>query len=260
MLNNTFNIKKNIQFYLQATKTRQSSDHANEGFTLIELLIATSIMSIVVTFAGFGVVAMLQQNKTSASETDRRANLNRALDYIANEVRMAKSIKTSASSSDNLILPSDFNIPPNTNGLVLTFPDNTKSVYFLAPSDKKSTCNKTTSLWQCPFAIFRAKGTYPSGSTTPIPSDDVKMLVDGLQIPATSIPLCSGVSTTPYSSSTTTANFYGFYACISNSRQVVLSLYGKLIEKDDSTPIPLTPTVTDPTTLKVETTAVIRAK
>jgi prepilin-type N-terminal cleavage/methylation domain-containing protein len=241
MLNNTFNLKKNIQFYFQSYKTRQSALNGNEGFTLIELLVATSIMSIVVTLAGFGVVAMLQQNKTAASESDRRANLNRALDYIANEVRTAKSIKTTANTGDNLTLPSGFNIPSGTYGLVLTFPDadtdpsnDIKSVYFLAPSDKDSTCNKTTSLWQCPFAIFRANGTYTSGST--IPANTGVMLVDGLKAPTTT-PSCTDVS----------VGTSGFYGCISNNRQVVLSLYGKLTE-------------TGTTTLKVDTTAVIRPK
>ncbi|MBO1067212.1 MULTISPECIES: type II secretion system protein [Nostocales] len=234
MLNNTFNIKKNIQFYLQNYKTIQFSLNGNEGFTLIELLVAIAIMSGVLTIAGIGIVAMLKQNSKALSESDRRANLNRALDYISNEVRSAKSITTSANTGDNLALPSGFNIPSSTNGLVLTFPDNTKSVYFVAPSDKASTCNKTTSLWQCPFALFRANGTYASGST--IPANTGVMLVDGLKAP-TSIPSCSNVS----------VGTSGFYGCISNTRQVILSLYGKLTE-------------TDSTTLQVSSTAVVRAK
>jgi prepilin-type N-terminal cleavage/methylation domain-containing protein len=237
MLNNTFNIKKNIQFYLQNYKTIQFSLNGNEGFTLIELLVAIAIMSGVLTIAGIGIVAMLKQNSKALSESDRRANLNRALDYISNEVRSAKSITTSANTAntgDNLALPSGFNIPSSTNGLVLTFPDNTKSVYFVAPSDKASTCNKATSLWQCPFALFRANGTYASGST--IPANTGVMLVDGLKAP-TSIPSCSNVS----------VGTRGFYGCISNTRQVILSLYGKLTE-------------TDSTTLQVSSTAVTRAK
>jgi prepilin-type N-terminal cleavage/methylation domain-containing protein len=128
MLNNTFDIKKNIEFYLQNYKTRQSFFHDNEGFTLIELLVSVAIMTIVVSIVGVGLGTMLKQNRKAESESDRRANLNRALDYITNEVRSANSIKTSASSGDNLTLPSGFNIPSNTYGLVLTFPDNTKSV------------------------------------------------------------------------------------------------------------------------------------
>ncbi|MBD2389462.1 type II secretion system protein [Aphanizomenon flos-aquae FACHB-1416] len=234
MLNNTFDIKKNIEFYLQNYKTRQSFFHDNEGFTLIELLVSVAIMTIVVSIVGVGLGTMLKENRKAESESDRRANLNRALDYITNEVRSANSIKTSASSGDNLTLPSGFNIPSNTYGLVLTFPDNTKSVYFLAPSDKGSTCNTTTSLWQCPFAVFRAQGSYASGST--IPAGDSMMVVDGLKAP-TSIPSCSNIS----------VGTSGFYGCISNNRQVFLSLYGKLTE-------------TDSTTLEVSSTAVIRAK
>ena len=99
MLNNTFNLKKNIQFYLQSYKTRQSSLNGNEGFTLIELLVATAIMTVAVSIVGVGLVAMLKQNAKAASESDRRANLNRALDFISNEVRMANSISVPAYTS-----------------------------------------------------------------------------------------------------------------------------------------------------------------
>jgi prepilin-type N-terminal cleavage/methylation domain-containing protein len=168
MLNNTFNIKKNIQFYLQATKTRQSSHHANEGFTLIELLIATSIMGIVATLAGFGVVAMLQQNKTAASETDRRTNLNRALDFIANEVRSANSLASTSSS-----LPSDA-----TGVLRLTIPSDTAfptHEYYIKPVNTNcaTTSPSTNVLWATPNMICR-RLIPTSGS----PSDS--MLVDGV--------------------------------------------------------------------------------
>ncbi|MEI6442434.1 MAG: hypothetical protein WCO29_04740 [Nostocales cyanobacterium ELA583] len=246
MLNNTFDIKKNIQFFLQNYKIRQSSLNGNEGFTLLELIVAASITLAVLTIAGIGIVALLKQNKTAISESDRRANLNRALDFISNEVRMAKSINTTNNSAvdttnglaagDNITLPSGFNIAASTYGLTLTFPDNTKSVYFVAPSDKQSTCNKTSSLWQCPFALFRANGSYSSGST--IPTDDPKMVVDGLKAPST-LPSCSN--------SNRSVGTTGFYGCITKNSQVILSSYGKLTE-------------TDSTTLAVSSTAVTRAK
>ena len=242
MLNNTFDIKKNIQFYLQNFKTRQSSLNGNEGFTLIELLVAAAIMTVVVSIVAVGLVAMLKQNSKAASESDRRANLNRALDYISNEVRSAKSINTTDNSAvdttnglaagDNITLPSGFNITASTYGLTLTFPDNTKNIYFVAPSDKQSTCNKTSSLWQCPFALFRYN---INGATTTAP----EMVVDGLKAPST-LPNCD---TTSNRSVGTT----GFYGCITKNRQVILSLYGKLTE-------------TDSTTLAVSSTAVTRAK
>jgi prepilin-type N-terminal cleavage/methylation domain-containing protein len=189
MLNNTFNIKKNIQFYLQATKTRPSALHANEGFTLVELLVATAIMSIVVTLAGFGVVFLLRQNKTAASESDRRINLNRALDYIANEVRTANSISATTTST----------LPTGAIGkLRLAIPSDTAfpnhEYYIISTSTNCSTNNISTTLWACNNVIYR-RLIPASGS----PTDAI--LVDGVD---------------------------SFTAPVTSSRQVVLTLVGTL--------------------------------
>ena len=168
MLNNTFNIKKNIQFYLQNYKTHQSSLNGNGGFTLIELLVATAIMSGVLTIAGIGIVAMLKQNSKQLSDSDRRANLSRALDYIANEVRMANTLAATSSS-----LPSDA-----TGVLRLTIPSDTtypNHEYYIKPVNTAcaTTAAPTSVLWASPNMICRR--LIPA---TGSPSDDI--LVDGV--------------------------------------------------------------------------------
>lgn len=66
------------------------------GFTLIELLVAMALTSIVLSLTGFGLVTIMQKNAKAQGETSRRTELNRALDFIADEVRMANSITTTA--------------------------------------------------------------------------------------------------------------------------------------------------------------------
>lgn len=68
------------------------------GFTLIELLVAMSLTTIVVSVAGFGLVTIMGANNKGEAETQRRVNLNRALDFIADEVRMASSVRDSATA------------------------------------------------------------------------------------------------------------------------------------------------------------------
>jgi len=61
------------------------------GFTLIELLAAVSLTTIVVGAAGFGVATIMNANAESESKTQRRVQLNRALDYITEDIRRAKT-------------------------------------------------------------------------------------------------------------------------------------------------------------------------
>ncbi|ALB39545.1 hypothetical protein AA650_02870 [Anabaena sp. WA102] len=220
MLNNTFNIKKNIQFYLQNYKTIQFSLNGNEGFTLIELLVAIAIMSGVLIIAGIGIVAMLKQNSKALSESDRRANLNRALDYISNEVRMANSIS----------VPATYTSPPEPSGAIgklrLTIPSDTafpNHEYYIVPTS--ANCSPptytSTTIWACDYIIYRR--LIPSSGSSPSDS----MLVDGVN---------------------------SFTASVSSNRQVVLTLIGTL--PPILTSSGKVPQQTDPVT----TTAVTRAK
>ncbi len=65
------------------------------GFTLIELLVAMSISVILVSITGFGLVAMMTKNSKAEGEILRRTELNRALDFITDEVRMANNVNDS---------------------------------------------------------------------------------------------------------------------------------------------------------------------
>ena len=259
---NTINIKKNIhqyiRFYVKTFNTRQSSINDNGGFTLIELLVATMIMAIVVALAGSGLVSMLTQNASSSRESDRRTSLNRALDYITNEVRMSKSVQTPSSS----IIPSD-----GTGILQLTIPiyscgafNPEKSytvVYYTYPS---------SGVWQSPTSIKRYVNiNTPVPDPTPCPSptntslltpspDPVttafsdssgNLLVDGVQNPVPS----------PTSSGCTMSGGNGFYVCIyPDGKKVDLYLYGKLSSSPSPSPS------TTPKTLEVKSNAAARAK
>lgn len=77
---------------LKLLNTRQSS----AGFTLIELLVAAAISTIVIGVSGFGLVTIMGANQKAEAETERRANLNRGLDFISDEVRTAINVSSTA--------------------------------------------------------------------------------------------------------------------------------------------------------------------
>lgn len=82
----------------------------HHGFTLVELLVAAVITSLVVSVAGFGVIAATRANNRTEAVAARRHDLSRAFDFISNEIRMANRINqsqmmkaTDASSMSSLL-------------------------------------------------------------------------------------------------------------------------------------------------------------
>lgn len=149
------------------------------------------------SLAGFGIVATLRANERVETEISRRANLNRALDFVSDEIRMAKAIAAPASAS----VPTQA-CGTTTGVLDLTMPDNSHTIYYV-----HNLTGCTSSLWSKPAVLRRVSGG----------SDNV--LVDALTLPST-VPSCG--------TGTTSAGGNGFYACISNNRSATLYLYGNL--------------------------------
>ncbi|MBE9235757.1 prepilin-type N-terminal cleavage/methylation domain-containing protein [Anabaena aphanizomenioides LEGE 00250] len=174
--------------YLKFIKSNHAAD---KGFTLIEILVAAVIMSMVVTLAGTAFVALLQQNQKAKAESDRRTNLNRALDYMANEIRMAKKIES-----------------PTVAGEVikLTLPDNSTVSYSIANS---------TGVWEGPQSIKRG-------------SD---FLVDGMQAPTSASPTCPTPTPAPTPPHQLVGSNGFYACIYSGGKKVDLYLYGKLSDE-----------------------------
>jgi prepilin-type N-terminal cleavage/methylation domain-containing protein len=202
------------------------------GFTLIELLVAMVITSIIVTLAGGGLFAIMRANNKAEDETLRRIELNRAIDFISDEVRMSKSIER---DTVNINIPGFTPASQTTSQhkvLVLNLPTSTgvttPIVYYVASPTNSSP-------WSGPKAVYRwgppllINGQY---STTP-PQNEV--LIDFIA-DSTPTPNC----TSPYTPTNISAT--GFYVCVdSTGRAAQLYLHGKLT--NSSQPYPINTTV-----------------
>ena len=105
------------------------------GFTLVELLVGLTIASMVITISGMGLSAIMNANAKAEDETSRRIELNRALDFIADEVRRSQKIVANASG----VAPTGFTVASTVNSssvqrvLELTIPGvATPIVYYIA--------------------------------------------------------------------------------------------------------------------------------
>lgn len=183
------------------------------GFTMVELIIAMAVTSIMITLAGYGLTTMLRANQQSGSEISRRAGLNRALDFMADEIRMARLI-TNTQSTD---FPTTVNACGSTNGVVtLRMPDNSRIIYYVHTITNS---NCSGNLWARDSTI-RRRVLDPANALV---SDT--LLVDGLTTPN---PLPTGCSTAPL----TLYGANGFYACLdrpTDTRTATLYFYGRLV-------------------------------
>jgi prepilin-type N-terminal cleavage/methylation domain-containing protein len=62
------------------------------GFTLIELLLALAITGIVISLAGSGLYALMNANQCSQNETTERLELEQAVAFITDEIKMSQQI------------------------------------------------------------------------------------------------------------------------------------------------------------------------
>jgi type II secretory pathway pseudopilin PulG len=109
--------------------------HTAAGFTLVEILIAAAITSTMTALAVFSLTDIMQMSQKAESETLRRQQLNRALDFISDEVRMATAIAKDANTG----VPTDFssNSPPSNITRVLSLqipslPSGQRVIYYIA--------------------------------------------------------------------------------------------------------------------------------
>jgi len=177
------------------------------GFTLIELLVAMTSSTIVLGVAVFGLVTILDKNNKAEVETLRRTNLNRALDFIADDIRMANKV-------------SSYTIPGGGTGvLLIDIPSggdatdlNPNRLYFVRAS---------TNSWIAPQTINRATGSYSSSTTVSGDNVLVDAISDTVRTPTCPVSL---------SNLTPSSGITGFYACMDDStkaRVVELHLIGE---------------------------------
>jgi type II secretory pathway pseudopilin PulG len=214
-----------------------SSLSAINGFTLFELLVAASITFLVISASMSGLVELLKINQQSESETLRREDLNRALEFMADEIRRATWVNPDATKGVLAAAP-DFTLPAGAFPvLAITIPGVTKPViYYLSTA---------TSPWLGPNLIrrwgppFDSDGNYlqpnqPSQWDVD-PSDGLgDALVDAInnQAPDPSPSCTTGWFTNPPQNSR-----QGFFNCVSpDGRSVTLTLQTRIKGASGATP------------------------
>jgi prepilin-type N-terminal cleavage/methylation domain-containing protein len=66
--------------------------YPSAGFTLIELLMAIVVMGVVSSFISYALSSMINSNQNLAKEQNRRVEVSRALDLIANDLEISQIV------------------------------------------------------------------------------------------------------------------------------------------------------------------------
>jgi type II secretory pathway pseudopilin PulG len=234
--------------YRRRSIYRAHRSSSSAGLTLIELLVATVITAVVILIVGDGLMSALNASKVAEARTARRTELNRAFDFMTNEIRMAQSINRTNNLSVNgtvtvedvvnnagltrsqlgdysaialyLEIPIDVKAPaicpaggPNANQPPPTPSDRDRVVYDIRPSSQG---------WLSPRSINRYGRIPQSGGainpcSSPVGSDT---LVDAISTAMITPPTC------PVPGILTGAE--GFMACV-NGAQVDLLFQSNVV-------------------------------
>lgn len=142
------------------------------GFTLIELMMASMLTLVVVGVAGYGTVVMLRENTATGAASDTQYNLNRAADFIIEEIKMANSVVTTAPSP----LPSGcttFVLGLNMAGLTNPTSGQTNSILYCLATTTASDVWLGKNLISRYGPALNADGSYGTGTWTLSPLVDL---------------------------------------------------------------------------------------
>jgi prepilin-type N-terminal cleavage/methylation domain-containing protein len=175
-----------------------NSADSTTGFTLIELLVAALISSVILILVGIGLINLLRADQSNEATTRQRVQLNRALDFIRDEIHESKEVFLASPSGWSMAgCEALFFIQKPTTGVA----DPQVAYYSCPPAAGE--------LWKGPKVLYRA--------TTALPMDDEKH------------PLVDALSDEPLAnckSSSSPSNTLGIKAVITDSKKVELCIKG----------------------------------
>ena len=201
------------------------------GFTLIELLVSIAITGIVISMTGTGLFAIMNANQRNQIETSERLELDQAMAFITDEIKMSRQID---------INPQSFKI---RNFDPATGSDKFKPILVLAPVTNSRLTDSIVyyiaapppqSVWLGPRVIYRwgptllQNGNYSDGkgrdiATIPVDSPIEyynEVLLDRISdTPSASAMIdCDASYNNPVP---IVSKRLGFYACVAPDRKSV---------------------------------------
>jgi hypothetical protein len=216
-------MKKYLASKVVGRATKKSS---NRGASLPEVLIGAALITTMVAAAGYGLSNMVTASTASNARSDKRAEQNRSLDFIASEIRESTSLVKDAQNAANPSGSSPtYTFTPLGSGATKVLMVNTATasapvVYYVATPPSGS--------WKGPRVLYRwgptfdaATGNYSNASTPGTWTSEI--LVDNIPNASAASTLLGGTPGADRNCTSTTAKpnnggtyngDSGFNACV----------------------------------------------
>jgi prepilin-type N-terminal cleavage/methylation domain-containing protein len=188
------------------------------GFTLFELTVAMSLTSVVLALVGSGLVTVLQFDQRFAATQKNRSELQRTMDFMATEVRMAEQLEPCPETHAPAYSPAADSRQPQPI-MVLKMPVSSgltqPIVYYVATPP-------AASVWAGPKVIYRwgptlqLNGSYSAGAAGATYNYYNEVVVDRIATNS-SADACSGT----YSQAIPPRSASGFSLCSDPTGQLV---------------------------------------
>jgi prepilin-type N-terminal cleavage/methylation domain-containing protein len=134
-------------------KSSINSADSTTGFTLIELLVAALISGIILILVGIGLTNLLRVDQSNEATTRQRVQLNRALDFISDEIHESKEVFLAPPSGWSMAgCDALFFVQKPTTGVA-----DPQVAYYSCPPT-------TGELWKGPKVLYRATTALPTGN------------------------------------------------------------------------------------------------
>jgi hypothetical protein len=176
------------------------------GFSLIEMLVASIATVILITAVGYVLTHTLQNRKNNAMGVERRTEINRALEFISNEIKSSEKIETNTSPSNLTTIAPSFSPPGGANAiLALKVPNLDRPIIYYVADKNPGTA------WQGPKIIYRWGPTLDINGAYSNTTWEHHPLIDRVDNNNLN-PNCNG--------SVTNLIGTGFAACVNNSGKI----------------------------------------
>lgn len=134
-------------------KSSMNSADSITGFTLIELLVAALISGVILILVGIGLINLLRADQSNEATARQRVQLNRALDFISDEIHESKEVTLTPFSGWSMAgCDALFFVQKPTTGVA----DPQVAYYSCPPA--------VGELWKGPKVLYRATTALPTGN------------------------------------------------------------------------------------------------
>ncbi|NJN23843.1 MAG: prepilin-type N-terminal cleavage/methylation domain-containing protein, partial [Acaryochloridaceae cyanobacterium RL_2_7] len=122
--------------FVPASRWPNVAKNNTSGFTLTELMTATAILGIVIGLVWSSLISMISSTQRAEEELDRKRELNRAADFIVDDIQEAAQVSGTVTLSG-----------ANAGVFEITKNDGQRVAYFMRPQG--------LTRWKGPYILYR---------------------------------------------------------------------------------------------------------